>query len=103
MQKNFSEAELYFKRALEARHRDLLASAELGTLYLSLQEANKALETVEQGLRYNPDSAHLRALLAAIYLDKGDRRRAQAALEEAEPINPNLYIARPLHDILHPH
>src|SRR6266487_416185 len=86
---DFADAEVQFRRALEANPKDLAVYAELITLYISTRQLTKAYETAEQGLRYHPDSALLHALLAAVYLDKGGRRRAQAALEEAERINPD--------------
>jgi tetratricopeptide (TPR) repeat protein len=100
-QQNYSEAEVYYKRALEAEPRDLAAYAELITLYITMEQPDKALGMVEQGLRYHPGSAHLRALQAAAYIDKNDRRRAQAALEEAERLNPNLEIVQAVRDMLH--
>ncbi len=59
------------------------------------------MEIVEQGLRRRPDSAHLHALLAAIYSENGDRRRAQSELSEAERINPDLEVVQAVHEMLH--
>ncbi len=63
----------------------------------------KAREIVEQGLRVYPKSAHLRALLAALTFDSGDRRRAQTLLQEAERINPNLEMVKAVRKILNEH
>jgi tetratricopeptide (TPR) repeat protein len=100
-QNSFAEAEASFQHALEVQPGDLRAYTELVALHLYTHQTAKAFEAVEQGLRHHPDSAHLRALLAAAYMDKGDRRRAQAALEEAERINPRLEIVQAMHDMLH--
>lgn len=97
--KNYTEAETYLKRALEAKPKDLAPYVELTNLYVVTGQTAKAYETVEQGLRLHPQSAQLRALLAAVYMDRNDRRRAQAALEEAERINSDLEIVRSIRNI----
>ena len=99
-QENYDLAEAYYQRALEAQPDDIAVYAELGPLYLATNHVEEALETVEQGLRYHPNSAHLRALLAVIYSEKGDRRQAQAALAEAERINPDLEIVQAAREML---
>jgi cytochrome c-type biogenesis protein CcmH/NrfG len=55
---------------------------------------------LEQGLRDNPKSAHLLALLSSVYLQSGDTRQAIAALEEAEQINPKLDIVQAMREEL---
>ncbi len=100
-QEKYDEAEMYYQRALEAYPNEMALYAELGNLYLTTMQLDKAVEIVEQGLRYRPDSAHLHALLAAIYSEKGDRRRAQSELAEAERINPDLEVVRAVRDMLH--
>jgi tetratricopeptide (TPR) repeat protein len=100
-QENYDQAEVYYQRALEAQPDDLAAYVELGTLYLATNHVEDALETIEKGLRYHPNSAHLHALLAAIYAEKGDRRQAQAALAEAERINPDLEIVQAVRELVH--
>jgi Tfp pilus assembly protein PilF len=69
---------------------------------MTTSQLEKAMEIVEQGLRQHPDSAHLHALIAAIYSENGDRRRAQAELAEAERINPDLEIVQAVREMLHP-
>jgi len=97
--KNYTEAETYLIRALEAKPKDLAPYVELTNLYVVTGQTAKAYATVEQGLRLHPQSAQLRALLAAVYMDRNDRRRAQAALEEAERINSDLEIVRSIRNI----
>lgn len=60
----------------------------------------EARETLEEGLRVHPESAHLRAVLAALTFDIGDRRRAQTLLEEAERINPDLEAVKVVRRII---
>ena len=92
--KNTIEAEVYYKRAIEEEPQNIAAFSELGALYLSKNETNKAYKVVEQGTILHPQSAHLRGLLAGIILDQGDLRRARAVLEEAERINPDVEIVQ---------
>src|SRR3989440_192079 len=92
--KNTIEAEVYYKRAIEEEPQNIAAYSELGALYLSKNETNKAYKVVEQGTLLHPQSAHLRGLLAGIILDQGDLRRARAVLEEAERINPDAEIVQ---------
>ena len=101
-QEKYDEAIVYYQRALEAYPNEVPIYAELGTIYMTTQQLDKAVEIVEQGLRYHPNSAHLHALLAAIYSEKGDRRRAQAELTEAERINPDLEVVQAVREMLHP-
>jgi tetratricopeptide (TPR) repeat protein len=101
-QEKYDEAISYYQQSLEAYPNETPIYAELGTIYMTTQQFDKAIEIVEQGLRRRPDSPHLHALLAAIYSEKGDRRRAQAELAEAERINPDLEVVQAVRAMLHP-
>jgi len=101
-QEKYDEAIAYYQRALEANPDEVPVYAELGTIYMTTQQLDKAVEIVEQGLRHRPNSAHLHALLAAIYAEKGNRRRAQSELAEAERINPDLEVVQAVREMLHP-
>ena len=74
--------------------------SELCAIYMNEREPEKAREIVERGLRNIPRSAHLLALLASIYMETGDLRRAQSTLAEAEEIDAKLEIIQSLHDEL---
>ena len=97
----YDEAIVYYQRALEAYPNEVPIYAELGTIYMTTQQLDKAVEIVEQGLRQRPNSAHLHALLAAIYSEKGNRRRAQSELAEAERINPDLEVVQAVREMMH--
>src|SRR5260370_9357828 len=84
---------------MEAKPKELAPYVELTNLYVVTSQTAKAYATVEQGLRLHPQSAQLRALLAAVYMDRNDRRRAQAALEEAGRVNSALEIVRTIRNI----
>jgi len=100
--KRDEEAEQSLKRAIEVDN-DFSAYSELAGVYMAQHDYAKAREIVEQGLRVYPKSAHLRALLAALTFDSGDRRRAQTLLQEAERINPNLEMVKAVRKILNEH
>ncbi len=101
-QEKYDEAIAYYQRALEMFPNEMPIYAELGTIYMTIQQFDRAIEIVEQGLLQHPDSAHLHALLAAIYSEKGDRRNAQAELQEAERINPDLEVVQAGREMMHP-
>lgn len=54
------------------------------------EQPSKSREVLEEGLRANPDSAELRAYLALVVSESGDLRAAEALLDEAESIDPDL-------------
>jgi tetratricopeptide (TPR) repeat protein len=100
--KRVDDAEQSLKRAIEGSN-DFSAYSELAGVYMTKHEYAKAREIVEQGLRAYPKSAHLRALLAGLTLDTGDRRRAQTLLQEAENINPKVEMVKAVRKILNEH
>ncbi len=85
--KNNDEAEKYLKRSIEEEPEYGEAFVELAALYANKHDYARAIEVTEEGIRLHPKSAHLRALLASIYMQQGDGRRAEAALKEAERID----------------
>src|SRR6266581_4353952 len=98
----YDEAVDSLKRAIETDN-DLRAYAELAAVYMALRRSAEARETLEQGLRTHPQSAHLRAILAAFLLDSGENRRAQVLLEEAERINPDLEMVKTVRQVMDKH
>jgi protein involved in temperature-dependent protein secretion len=74
--------------------------SELGSVYMNTNRLSDAYKIVEQGIQANPSSAHLKALLAGVLVEMGDRRHARAILEEAERINPNLDIVQAMRQVL---
>ena len=99
---HYDEAVDSLKRAIEVEN-DLRAYGELAAVYMELRRTAEARETLEQGLRVHPQSAHLRAILAAMLLDSGENRRAQELLEEAERINPNLEMVKTVRQVMDKH
>lgn len=63
------------------------AYADLATIYMEQNKEGAALKILEQGLTENPFSVDLMAEQAMIYLHKGDIRKAEALISEAESID----------------
>ncbi|HJT59157.1 MAG TPA: tetratricopeptide repeat protein [Ktedonobacteraceae bacterium] len=100
VQKNYAEAELYYKRAIEQVPGDVRPYSELGSIYMNANRLPDAYKIVEQGIAANPLSAHLKGLLAGVLLEMGDRKRARVMLEEAEQIDPNQEVVRAMRQML---
>jgi tetratricopeptide (TPR) repeat protein len=98
----YEEAVDSLKRAIEVEN-DLRAYGELAAVYMELRRTVQARETLEQGLRVHPQSAHLRAILAAMLLGSGENRHAQELLEEAERINPDLEMVKTVRQVMDKH
>jgi tetratricopeptide (TPR) repeat protein len=100
VQKRYAEAEAFYKRAIEQQPGDMRPYSELGSIYMNTNRLQDAYKIVEQGIQADPLSAHLKALLAAVLLEMGDRKRSRAMLEEAEQLNPNLEIVQAMRQAL---
>jgi Tfp pilus assembly protein PilF len=61
-------------------------------IYMNKDDKQQARAIIEQGVRANPDSAHLHALFASVLSTLGDQRAAQRELAEAEAIDPDIEI-----------
>jgi len=68
------------------------AYADLATLYMEQDKENAALKILEQGVTENPFSVELMAEQSMIYIHKGNIRRAEELIEEAEEIEPEAEI-----------
>jgi tetratricopeptide (TPR) repeat protein len=91
---NFPEAEAYLARAVEEEVDKRNAIIELSTLYASQGDLVKSAQLAERGVRLYPDSPTLHALFSGILLDQGNTRRAEAELQAAEQIDPDLAIVK---------
>jgi tetratricopeptide (TPR) repeat protein len=90
--KNYDEAEKWFRRAVEADPADADVFVELGAIQLQRQppSPDKAIKEIEQALKINPKSGHALGHLIDAYLMKKDAAQAEASLaklKEAEPKN----------------
>ena len=87
---NIEEAEAKYKRAIELQPDGIDYYSALSRMYMEHEQPSKSREVLEEGLRANPDSAELRAYLALVVSESGDLRAAEALLDEAESIDPDL-------------
>lgn len=87
-------AEAAYQRAITAEPSAIRPYSELIAIYMNQHQQTKARDMAEQGVRTNPNSAHLRALLATVLLETGDVRGAQREIEEAEQLDPELEIVK---------
>ena len=85
---NLDEAQRYLRRSIEEEPENALAFAELTALYAYRHEYPEAMQVAEEGLRRYPNSATLHGLLATIFYDQKDFKRAEAELSEAERLDP---------------
>lgn len=97
---HMDEAEASYQRAIQLEPADTRPYGELAAIYMNRPDEQKAREIIELGLRNNPNSAHLHALLASILFTMGDRRGAQRQIEEAEEIDPELDIVKSVREFM---
>jgi tetratricopeptide (TPR) repeat protein len=91
-EKNFAEAEKWFRRALDLSPDDAELHIELAATFLEREPAapDRAIESLQQALRVAPKNGHAIGHLIEAYLHKKDARAAEDALgrlREAEPNN----------------
>jgi tetratricopeptide (TPR) repeat protein len=91
-QKNYVEAEAWFRRALEGKPDDPDLLTEIGATFIERQppDPDKAIQYIQSALKINPKDSHALRHLVEAYLRKKDARMAEEALnrlKEAEPNN----------------
>jgi tetratricopeptide (TPR) repeat protein len=91
---DFEQADTYYQRAIEQAPTDMRPYAERVAIAMNRENKQQARAIAEQGVAANPDSASLRALLASVLQEIGDRKAAQQRLAEAEAIDPNQPIVQ---------
>ena len=84
------EAEANYKRSIALEPEVIDYYTALSRMYMEHEQATKAREALEEGLRVNPDSAQLLAFLALVVSESGDYHRAEELLDEAERLDPDL-------------
>lgn len=97
---HMAEAEQAYTQAIEHDPQDLRPYTELTALYMNRSARQQARELLEQGIRVNPASAHLHALLASVLFEIGDQREAQRQIQEAEALHPDLEIVQSVRDYI---
>jgi tetratricopeptide (TPR) repeat protein len=97
---NFEQAETCYQRAVQAEPGDIRPYSELIAIAMNQGDKQKAHDIAEQGVKANPDSASLRALLASVLQEMGDLRGAEKQLTEAEAIDPDQEIVQSVRESL---
>lgn len=97
---NFEQAETSYQRAVQAEPGDIRPYSELIAIAMNQGNKQKAHDIAEQGVKANPDSASLRALLASVLQEMGDLHSAEKQLAEAEAIDPNQEIVQSVRESL---
>jgi len=97
---NFEQAETSYQRAVQAEPGDIRPYSELIAIAMNQGNKQKAHDIAEQGVKANPDSASLRALLASVLHEMGDLHGAEKQLAEAEAIDPNQEIVQSVRESL---
>ncbi len=97
---NFEEAEKDYKRGIEIEPTDIRPYSELTAIYMNRPDRELAREIISQGVRANPESAHLHALYASLLLELGETRNAEHELQEAEALDPSLEIVQTVRDYM---
>jgi tetratricopeptide (TPR) repeat protein len=94
-QKNYSEADLWFRRSMEVEPTNEAIRIELASSYIQRQppQPDKAIQELQTALKSNPKDAHALGHLVEAYAVKKDAAGAEDALNrmrEAEPANKRL-------------
>jgi len=90
----FDEAKTYYQRAIQADPNDIRSYSELMAIAMNQEDTQQARAIAEQGVRANPDSASLHALLASVLIEIGDINEAQQQLAQAEAIDSALEVVQ---------
>ena len=86
--KNFSESEYYLNKALAIDSASGLAHYLLGRTYFLQNKLDDALQSLEEGLTYDPQNAKAHNCVGVISTRKGWVERAQRAFTNAVSIDP---------------
>ncbi|HEU5229670.1 MAG TPA: tetratricopeptide repeat protein [Ktedonobacteraceae bacterium] len=90
----FEAAKTYYQRAIQAETSDIRPYSELTAIFMNQGDVQQAREIAEQGVRAHPNSAPLRAILASVLIEIGDKNAAQQQLAQAEAIDPTLEVVQ---------
>src|SRR5262249_12862315 len=85
---DFPEAERHFKEAIKLNQSDPEAHLNLANLYLTQKHYELALQSVQEGIRRDPNSAFGQFLLGAIHERLGRFVEAERALRAALALSP---------------
>ncbi len=87
-------AESMARRSLAAQPRNIAATAELASVFLTLHRFREALREVEQNVPYDPAGAQFRSQEASLQMELGDYDAARKALAHIGPAETQTAQAR---------
>lgn len=87
-QKDYQNAEKWYRAQLEAKPNDPEITIELGATFIDRDPPNpdKAIDYLQSALKSNPNSAHALVHLTQAYLQKKDARAAENSLARAKQL-----------------
>ena len=86
-------AQQLYNKILEIDPNHYLALNNLGVIFQSITESQKAINFYEKAIEINPNFVDALNNLGVIYTNLGENKKAINCLEKAIAINPNLYEA----------
>ncbi|GEM_PF-1880068 len=87
--KNFTKAELYYKKEIQKRPDWVPSYLNLGSLYLANEHYKKALEQYQKALKLNPNFFGTYTLMGEVYFKIGEKETALELGQKALRMNPS--------------
>jgi len=90
-QKDYANAEKWYRAELDAKPQDADSIIELGATYIDREPPNpdKAIDYLQSVLKTNPSNAHALIHLTQAYLQKKDAKAASESLAKAKQSDPS--------------
>jgi TolA-binding protein len=89
-QRRFGEAETEFKKVIAENHADANAYFNLANVYLLTNRLNEATDSVEEGLKRQPQSGFGEFLMGSVLMKRGNARDAEKRFRVALNDDPGL-------------
>jgi tetratricopeptide (TPR) repeat protein len=90
-QGNFAQAESRFEASFKAYPDQVDSLAALASIALRQNQPDKAIQRVNQAIAQRPAIADFYSLLAQLYINSGDKAKAEDAIGKLVPLDSNLY------------
>jgi len=85
-----AEAEASFRQAIASDPDSSVAYARIASLYLIQNRADEAISNYQEAIMRDAENPHLFLALSIVYLHQGHYEMAQAMVEQALRLNPQL-------------
>jgi len=97
---DFRSAIKEYRRATKLDAGYAVAINNLGTVYHSRKNFRRAIHLYRKALRLAPDNATVYSNLGSAYFSSGHFKDAMAAFQKALDLDPNIFVSRPVGDVL---